>query len=176
MNAVTLRPQKKSDTPDLAELFNQPRVIDGTLRLPFTPEDGVGEWLESMGPRKRMIIADCDQRAVGFVVLSRLEGRMAHIGEVFIAVHDSFQQRGIATALLSAAIDVADNWMGLVRLQLEVLVDNAPAIRLYERTGFVREGRARAGTLRNGALVDHYYMARLATPPKRRAEDQEENP
>ena len=48
-----------------------------------------------------------------------------------------------------------------MRLELEVYVDNEPAIRLYERFGFVREGTMRQYAFRDGVYVDAYLMARL---------------
>ena len=47
------------------------------------------------------------------------------------------------------------------RLELEVYADNEPAIRLYERFGFEREGVLRQYAYRNGQLADALYMARL---------------
>lgn len=171
-----LRAPRTGDGADIADVFNQPRVIDGTLRFPFTPEDGLDDWLGGTNAGRRFIIAEADGRAVGFIRLLRHEGRMSHVGDVFLVVHDDWHGQGIGRALMEAAIDIADNWMGLTRLQLEVFVDNPSAIRLYERCGFQREGRARAGTICNGKLVDHFYMARLVQPPLRRADDQAENP
>ncbi len=55
--------------------------------------------------------------------------------------HDQWQGRGVGRALMEAAVDLADNWLSLTRLELTVFADNAPAIRLYERVGFEVEGR-----------------------------------
>lgn len=171
MGDFTLRPATPDDAADLAVVFNQPKVIYGTLRLPFTPEQGLADWVEKLDQDSRMIVADVDGTLVGFVKLIRRRGRMAHVGSIFIAVHDAHHRKGIGRALMDAAIDVADNWMGLVRLELEVLVPNTGAIALYEACGFQIEGRARAGTLADGVLVDHFIMARLRASPERRAED-----
>jgi putative acetyltransferase len=61
-----------------------------------------------------------------------------------------------------AMIDLADNWLGLHRIELTVYVDNAPAIHLlYETFGFVIDGTARASALRGGEYVDAHTMTRL---------------
>lgn len=60
-----------------------------------------------------------------------------------------------------AAVDLADNWLNLLRLELEVYTDNEPAIRLYERFGFEREGTKRRDAFRGGQYVDSYLMAGL---------------
>ena len=38
------------------------------------------------------------------------------------------------------AVEMADHWLDLLRLELGVFVDNEPAVRLYQRFGFVIEG------------------------------------
>jgi putative acetyltransferase len=56
---------------------------------------------------------------------------------------------------------MADRWLNLVRLELEVYTDNEAAIRLYERFGFEREGTMRQYAFRDGLYVDAYAMARI---------------
>lgn len=63
--------------------------------------------------------------------------------------------------MLQAAIDLADNWLNLTRLELEVFTDNEPAIRLYKRFGFAIEGTLVRFAFRDGEFVDAYTMARL---------------
>jgi putative acetyltransferase len=46
-------------------------------------------------------------------------------------------------------------------LELEVFVDNEPAIRLYKKFGFKIEGTLVEYAFRNGCYVDTYTMARL---------------
>jgi putative acetyltransferase len=78
-----------------------------------------------------------------------------------MGVHDDWQGRGVGSALLAACVEMADKWLNLRRLELEVYVDNEPAIRLYERFGFEREGRLREHAFRDGRYVDSFLMARL---------------
>ena len=78
-----------------------------------------------------------------------------------MVVHDDFQNKGIGTQLLQAALDLADNWLNLKRVELQVYTDNARAIHLYEKSGFVIEGTHRAFAFREGEYVDSYSMARV---------------
>ena len=62
---------------------------------------------------------------------------------------------------MHAAINLADQWLNLTRLELTVFTDNAPAIRLYKRTGFKVEGTLKKYAYRDGQYVDAFAMARL---------------
>ena len=63
-----------------------------------------------------------------------------------IAVAPALQGHGLGTRLLTALVDESAR-RGCKRLDLEVRADNAVAIALYERHGFVQVGRRR-----------HYYQ------------------
>jgi L-phenylalanine/L-methionine N-acetyltransferase len=62
---------------------------------------------------------------------------------------------------MEAALDLADNWLNLIRVELTVYSDSAAAIALYEKFGFEIEGTHRHYAFRNGEYVDAYYMVRI---------------
>ena len=78
-----------------------------------------------------------------------------------MAVHDAWQGRGAGYALLSEALNIADNWMDLKRTELEVYTDNERGVRLYKRCGFQIEGTLKQYAYRDGKYVDVFAMARL---------------
>ena len=99
---------------------------------------------------------------IGHLALSvYVSPRTRHSGHFRIAVRDDWQGKGIGTALLRAGVDLADKWLNLTRLELEVFADNEHAVRLYERHGFELEGTLRQHSFRGGRYVDSYVMARL---------------
>ncbi len=116
-------------------------------------------------PGGARMAAILDGTLVGTAGLERFQGRRAHMGEISLGVRDDHVGRGIGTAMLIALLDSADGWLGLVRVQLTVFADYAGAIRLYERHGFVTEGRMRAASLRAGVLEDVLLMARVRAGP-----------
>ena len=80
---------------------------------------------------------------------------------------DGWRDVGLGTALVAATQDwIRDR--GLTRLALSVFPDNARAIALYTRAGFVREGLRRRqfrqpdGTYRDELLMAWFPEARAA--------------
>jgi putative acetyltransferase len=78
-----------------------------------------------------------------------------------MAVRDDFQGKGIGSALMVSAIELADRWLNLRRLELKVFDDNEPAIALYKKFGFEIEGTLRDFAFRDGRYADVLAMARL---------------
>jgi putative acetyltransferase len=78
-----------------------------------------------------------------------------------MAVRDDWQGKGVGTALMEAALDLADNWLNLTRVELSVYTDNAAGVALYKKFGFEVEGTHRRYAFRNGEYVDAYSMARI---------------
>ena len=74
--------------------------------------------------------------------------------------------RGVGNALLEAILDLADNWLNLKRVELDVHVDNPAAIHLYKKFGFEIEGRRRFHTYGEGGWIDSYFMGRVRVRPE----------
>ncbi len=106
---------------------------------------------ELTGPRRRALVASGHPLA-GYVVT-------AAAGDVLdlqrVAVHPAYRRRGVARALLAAALD--DPGPGVARVLLEVAVENAAAVALYRQVGFVEVSRRRAYYREGG---DALVMAR----------------
>lgn len=158
---LTIRAREPSDWQEMARLTALPKVIWGTLRLPFTSKDQWRKWMESPPDGMTGIVAMLDGKVVGSADVTQGKGRRSHVGAIGISVQDDLQGCGIGSALMATLADVADNWLNLRRLELSVYVDNEPAIRLYKKFGFVIEGTRRADAFRDGMFVDTYIMARL---------------
>ena len=96
------------------------------------------------------LVATLRGRLVGWVTLFRRPQEFRrHAAEVGIGVLQAFRGIGIGAALMRSAIDWASGPTGLERLELNVRASNPRAQRLYERLGFVVEGR------RAKAVKDH---------------------
>ncbi|UCH60241.1 MAG: GNAT family N-acetyltransferase [Anaerolineales bacterium] len=164
MKDITVRRSEPNDYEAVHKIFTNPRVIWGTLQLPYPSVD---MWKKRLAepPEGLISLVACveNNEVVGQLGLHTFPKRFRrrHAGQIGMAVHDDWQNKGIGTALMQAAIELADNWLDLRRLELEVYVDNIPAIRLYEKFGFIIEGTLVEYAFRDGEYVDTYLMARL---------------
>jgi L-phenylalanine/L-methionine N-acetyltransferase len=158
---MLIRAQEPEDMTDLTELWNQPQVIWGTLQLPFTSVDARRTRAAAASASAIRLVAVIAGKVVGSSILQRYDARRAHVGSLTMAVHDAWAGRGVGSALMAEVVGLADRWLGLKRLELDVWADNPRAIALYKRFGFEREGLKRAEGFRDGAYVDAIAMARL---------------
>ena len=154
-----IRAVRFEDAEAIAAMRSLPGVRHGTLAPPFPMVETSRKWLQALPKGDLHIVAECGGAAIGNASLNRRPGRRGHCGSIGIMVHDG---RGIGTALMAALVDAADQWLGLLRLELEVNCDNAPALALYRRFGFVVEGRLVANAFRSGEYIDCFTMGRLA--------------
>lgn len=81
-----------------------------------------------------------------------------HVADLGLMVAASHRRRGIGRALLEQAVQWARQ-SGVRKIELHVFPHNEPAIRLYERFGFVQEGFRRAHYRREDGFVDAILMA-----------------
>ena len=160
--SITIRHAEPSDFAAFHKIFTHPGVIRGTVQLPYPSLESWRKKLESPPPDFYSLVACVDGEVVGHLGLSaNSRPRRRHVGSLGMAVRDDWQGQGVGSALLTAALELADGWLKLTRLELTVYTDNLPAIKLYEKFGFVREGTHKQYAFRDGALVDAYAMARL---------------
>ena len=158
MSEFIIRPCRPSDAEGIHALRVMEGVRENILALPSERLGFCEAYLNGLGP-------DDHQFAAAVPLPGGGEKIVGTAGlQVGIMVHRDWQGRGVGRALMEAALDVADNWLMLTRVELTVFTDNARAIGLYKSLGFEIEGTKRMGAIRNGEYADEYYMARLRPP------------
>jgi RimJ/RimL family protein N-acetyltransferase len=110
-------------------------------------------------PDAAVFVAEAESGIVGRLSLSRdPHPASRHVADLGLMVAASARRRGIGWALLEQAADWA-RAANVRKLELHVFPHNEPAIRLYEKFGFVREGYRQAHFRRGGDYVDAILMA-----------------
>lgn len=146
----------------VAALYNEPAVCRQVLQMPFQSIEVWRKRLVMNDERRLQLVALHGGEVIGQLGLQQyLRVRQAHVGTFGMGVTTAWQGKGVGSRLLKAALDVADNWMNLHRVELTVFADNQAAQRLYRSFGFEVEGVLRDYALRDGVYVDTVSMARL---------------
>ncbi|MFE9135886.1 GNAT family N-acetyltransferase [Streptomyces sp. NPDC007355] len=131
------------------------------------PVPPYGPFFDERHRAEDYLVAVCEGAVVGYVrvVPPTPLASNAHVRQIQgLVVAESVRGRGVARALLRAAMDKA--WAdGAVRITLRVLGHNAPARALYASEGFAVEGVLPGEFLFDGVPVDDVLMGRSLTGP-----------
>lgn len=159
---IRVRAMNSADWRALYEIWADPGVYRDTLQIPFQSEDEVRKKVENPPEGMYRLVAEVNGRVVGVSSLHRgRTPRLQHVAGCGVSAHSDYWNQGVGSTLMSAIVDLADRWLNLKRIELEVYTDNAAAIRLYEKLGFVIEGTKRKYAFREGEYVDAHVMARV---------------
>lgn len=161
MSDIAIRPVRVEDAEVINEIRRQPRVMEFTTGMPSERIAGTRAFIEGLGVDAHVLVAETRGRVIGMAGLHAGRGKRRHTASVGIMVHDEFQGRGAGMRLMEALLDIADNYLGLVRVELEVLSSNARAIALYEKLGFAHEGTKLKDSFQHGRFVDVLMMGRV---------------
>lgn len=167
MSSYHIRKPGPADAAALRALMSDPSCYGNTLQLPYPSVQLWQQRLVGQDPlHHALLLESADGQVIAHGSLWRESvPRLAHGASLGMAVRRDWQGLGVGSALLLALLDLADNWLGLHRIELTVFADNAAALALYRKYGFVEEARLRAYALRAGRYEDVLKMARLRPAP-----------
>lgn len=111
-------------------------------------------------PHAAVYVAEAEDELVGRLSLSRdTHPASMHVADLGLMVAKAWRGRGVGSALLEAAVEWARS-VGVAKIELHVFPWNEPAIALYEKFGFEREGYRKGQYRRSdGEIADVILMA-----------------
>ena len=134
-----------------------------SLRWSMPPYDRqrIERWTSNLENNIILLALD-KERIVGHLQVSiATNPRFRGIGELFIYIHQDFQNVGLGSALIMEGI-LLSRKRGLHRIELSVVVDNHAGVHLYEKVGFQKEGVKRQNYLgEDGNYHDEFVMGIL---------------
>ena len=161
-SVISLERFNESHIEGVTALYNDPAVTRQVLQMPFQSTELWRKRLAAEDERALKLVALHQGTVIGHMGLEQFSRvRRSHAGSFGMGVLPAWQGKGIGSKLLATALDIADNWMNLHRVELSVYADNEAAIGLYRKFGFETEGLFRDYAVRDGRLVDTLSMARL---------------
>ncbi len=171
-NGVTLRVPQSSDYAEWAALREMSRAFLVPWE-PVWPTDDLtrgafrrrikryAEDLRSDLAYAFLIFRNEDNAMVGGLTLANIRRGVAQAGSIGYWVGAPFARQGYMTAAMRTLVPFCFGTLRLHRLEAACIPSNEASIRLLEKTGFQREGYARAYLCINGVWQDHLLYARL---------------
>ena len=160
-----IRPAEAADAPALVELGRAVGTEPGGWLITTSDWRTVGEerrYLKALRrhPDAAVYVAETlESELVGRLSLARdTHPASAHVADLGLMVARSHRGRGVGTALLEQGVAWSRE-AHVQKLELHVFPWNEPALALYERFGFVREGYRKGHYRRDGEYVDAILMA-----------------
>lgn len=163
-----LRELEREDIKRINKWRNDPNLI-ACLGAPyrFINEDVDSDWYDKYmharnnSVRCAIVDSEREDEVLGLISLLNIN-YINRCGEMHIMIGNSENRgKGLGTFAVTAMIDHAFDNLNLRRIELSVLETNAAAIRLYEKTGFIREGIKRKSNYKNGEYISMILMGLL---------------
>jgi RimJ/RimL family protein N-acetyltransferase len=168
---VEIRDAEPSDAAALLAYFKRiggetPHLTFGDEGVPLTEAEERAHIERIRGTDNTLfIVAESDGEIVGHLTFTGgTKPRTRHAGELGISIIRPFWGEGIGEMLIRSLIAWATAG-GIVRkINLRVRGDNTRAIALYERLGFITEGRETRTVCIDGAFHDGFNMGMVIDP------------
>jgi len=162
--SVSIRKACRQDEIQLKKLYCAVAAIPGGLirTLGEITDDYIHKTLFKGVEQGLALVVEANGLIIGSMIKYRPEPKaFSHVlTEGSILVHPDYQGRGIGSALIKAFLsEIEKNYPDIHRIELVARATN-PAIKLYEKHGFVREGVLK-DKVRNekGILEDDILLA-----------------
>jgi [ribosomal protein S5]-alanine N-acetyltransferase len=158
LSRSTLRAWRRGDEPSLlrhADNRNVWRNLRDRFPHPYTPADA-DAWIatastESPVANFAIVVNDEAVGGIGLTLGTDVFGRSAEIG---YWLGEPFWGRGIATEAVRAVTEYAFAYFEICRLEAGVFEWNPASMRVLEKAGYTREGRARLAVTKDGRTGD----------------------
>ena len=164
---VKLRGLKIEDVEPAYEYMSDPEVLlnlSPGIPYPMTLEREK-QWFQSQIEMKDIYNFAIEDIETGLYIggcgINKIDwkNRVATVG-IYIGDKD-FRGKGYGTEAMGLLIDFVFKQMNMNRIQLFVFSFNERAIKSYEKSGFIEEGRMKQALYRNGKYYDEVVMAIL---------------
>lgn len=168
---LTLRPASPKDAEQVLAYLE--RVAGESENLAFGPgELGISLEQEQVflqqaeaQPTDLYLLAEIEGEIVGVLTFSaEKRPRVQHGGEFGMSVLRKHWNRGIGGRILVYLIEWARQTRVIRKINLRVRVDNLSAVHLYEKYGFVHEGRRTREFYLHGQFIDVFLMGLQLDP------------
>jgi len=160
---VRTRAATPADAAAIAEIYNQ-GIADRVATYETEPRSAEERqaWLEALGGRYPAVVAEADDRVVGWAAAGAYRARACYrgIGEFSVYVHRDWRGHGVGDRLLAALIDEAER-LGFWKLVSRIFLFNEASRALCRKHGFREVGIYEKHAKLDGRWLDVVIVERL---------------
>lgn len=165
MTEVIIRHLHKQDAESLSSLANNKKIWDNLrdyIPHPYTLEDAESfiEMISTNPPITTFAISYLDE-FVGVMGYNLQKDIYRESAEIGYWLGEPYWGKGIASKAIGQVINHAFNELDLKRLFTSVFDYNEASMRVLEKAGFHREGRAIKSIIKNGVYLDEIKFGLL---------------
>jgi diamine N-acetyltransferase len=171
---IRLRGVEKEDLPMFVRWLNDPDVIQGLLVHNPVSQAEEENWFERMikrppdehvlgiEVREKDIDAGTETwRLIGTLAFDSIDWRNRSAEFGIMIGEKTYWNQGYGTEAVRLLAQHGFKTLNLNRIFLHVFENNPRAIRVYEKDGFISEGRERHAEFRDGRYIDELRMSML---------------
>jgi putative acetyltransferase len=163
---IAVRPLHPGDIPAIYDLLAHSFMIGNVPYDPGIELSFISEWLAKRDPGVHRYVAMADGEISGLLILThKMRPRLNHSGTISMVAHSTNRYEETRQALLAAALDLADNWLNLYRVDLELSTEAKTVIDYFQSIGFESKGTRVIAVYRDGRWLNQLFMARLRINP-----------
>lgn len=155
-----IRKWKIEDAKELAELLNNPKILDNLrdgLPYPYTRKDAE-EYISSMLSADEettfAFAITADGRVVGSIGIFRCDNIHFRTAEMGYYIGEPYWGRGMGTGAVRQACDYVFSNTDIIRIFAEPFSHNTASCRVLKKAGFAFEGLLRSNAVKNGRVID----------------------
>jgi phosphinothricin acetyltransferase len=160
---MMVRDAVPTDAEALAAIYNQ-GIIDriATLETEERTAEERKQWLLARGPRHPVLVAELNERVLGWGSLNPFNPRKAYdfVADFSVYVEREARGKGVGSALLRALIARAQQ-LGYHKLVLSAFPWNEGGMALYRKYGFRTVGMYKEQGRLDGRWVDIIIMEKI---------------
>jgi len=160
---IIVRKATPDDLTAITEIYNQ-AILKTTATFDTEPKSLEEQkvWFESHGPKYPILVAEQDNKIVGWASLSKWSDRCAYsdTAEISLYIDEKERGKGIGRKLLETIVLEGEK-AGLHSIIARIAEGNEMGIHLHKSVGFEHIGVMKEVGRKFGRLLDIYLMQRI---------------
>ena len=162
MENLIIRDVKLEDAKPLSKIRKMNGVIQNIMASHAESVNMMKSRIGSRSENEYWFVAEVKGKVVGMAALNKYpHQKKYHSGTFSIMINPDYHKIGIGKRLMEEIIKLSDEKLKLKRIELTVFESNPNAVKLYEKFGFIKEGKKECSVITEDGFEHEILMARV---------------